>query len=133
MKRCENVICLILLAVLLVFFTGCIVAGGKDPSGATWAIGMAGTDADELDVTTAGLHGKKINQSKGMKIVADTVKKMWDAYLLLKGVEFITGQYYTLEGAKVNQTTTLELEKLRNASNGLRASRPRNGPSRSIT
>lgn len=105
-----------ILCAALAAVTSCMVASGTDPStGAKWAIGMAGTDADDLNVTPAGLHGKKINQSKGLKIVSDTIKKMWDAYLLAKGLEFLAGQYYTLEGAKVNQTTTLELEKLRNA------------------
>lgn len=109
------------LSILLLCLTcaaqmSCIVASGTDPTGAKWGIGMVGTDAGELVADTGGLHIKDLNQSKGLQIAGDTIKKMFDSYLLAEGLKFLAGEYYNLEGAKVGSAQTIELEKLRNAA-----------------
>lgn len=98
---------LLLAPVLL---SSCVVAYGPD-----WGGGAVGTDAAEIAWNRDGFSAKGLNQSKGLQTVADTIKDMWQNYLLLKGFEFLTGRYYTHEGKIVDSATTVKLEELRNA------------------
>jgi hypothetical protein len=88
----------------------CVVSYGPD-----WGVASVGTDAQEMTANRDGFRVVGLNQSKGLQTVADTIKDMWQNYLLLKGFEFITGKYYTHEGKVVDAATTVKLEELRNA------------------
>lgn len=89
----------------------CIVAGGDG-----WYGASVGTDAKRIKWNRDGFEAEEMNQSKGLQTVADTVKQMWQSYLMLKGFEFLTGKYYTHEGKLVDSATTIKLEELRNAA-----------------
>lgn len=101
--------------ILPLLLSACMLAGGKSPDGSEWKVGTLGTDADDFNVNPEGLHVIKLNQSRGLKIVADTVNKMWANYLIAEGLMYVADKYYTLEGAKVSAATTVQLEELRNA------------------
>lgn len=110
----------------LMFLTGlalasCIVATGTAPDGSKYAMGSVGTDAETLDVLSSGFHAKGFNQSRGLKIVATAVERMWKAYLMEQGLEFLAGQYYSLQGAKVASAKAIEIEKLHNAASAAEA------------
>ena len=90
----------------------CMTASG---TGQSWKVASVGTDITGLSVTAAGIQAASINQSVAFGKVADTIKGMWTNYLMAEGLKFIAGKYYGHEGKIVDQSTTLELEKLRNA------------------
>jgi hypothetical protein len=77
--------------------------------------GAVGTDAEAVEVNAQGMTMLGMNNSAAFKETAKLVNKMWNSYLTLSGLKFVTGQYYNHQGKLVNQGTTLELEKLRNA------------------
>ncbi len=97
------------------FLVSCVGFYAKDGNGGSTTFIAAGTDAESIDAMSTGFHAKNFNQSKGLKIVGDTVLKIWRAYLLEKGLEFLSGQYYTHQGKVVDSATTVKLEELRNA------------------
>lgn len=63
----------------------------------------------------SGFSFRSNRNSPAFVKLMDTVEKMWKNYLLLQGLEFALGKYYTHEGKLVDASTTVKLEELRNA------------------
>lgn len=77
--------------------------------------GAVGLDADRITLP-GRLEIINANMSRSISAVTEAVRKMWSAYLMEQGLEYIAGQYYTLQGAKVASSKAIELEKLKNAA-----------------
>lgn len=107
-----KVVGLLLLPALL---ASCVVARGNDQTG-EWGLAAAGVDAESLKTTSKGFDGQKVNMSTSFKAVLKTVEKLWQAYLTLKGFEFIGGRYYDHLGKEVDAATSLKLTELKNAN-----------------
>ena len=96
--------------------SSCVVAGGEG-----WYGASVGTDATRMKWNRDGFEAEGMNQSKGLQLVADTVKEMWQNYLLAEGLKYLAGKYYDHQGALVDADTTLKLEELRNAASAAEA------------
>lgn len=96
--------------------SGCTVyARGKGPvAEAPKMLAMAGLDAKRIEIPDELLM-EGVNHSKAFIKAADTVKEMFDSWLIYKGLVYSLGKYYGHEGKVVDSATTIELEKLRNA------------------
>jgi hypothetical protein len=103
---------LVLLPVMLV---SCMAASGNDQTG-EWKLMAAGLDAESLKTTSKGFDGQKVNMSTSFKATLKTVEKLWNAYLTLKGFEFISGRYYDHLGKEVDAATSVKLTELKNAN-----------------
>lgn len=78
--------------------------------------GAVGTDAKKVKVNSEGLEIEEMNNSIAFKETSKLVQKIWNSYLTLAGLKFVSGLYYNHQGKIVDQATTVKLEELRNAN-----------------
>jgi hypothetical protein len=102
----------LLCSVLASSLSSCVVAHG---SGTSWTYAGLGADADGLAINAGGMTVKKLNTSPAFIEVTKLVSKMWNAYLVQQGLQYIGGKYYDHQNAVVSSNQTVKLEELRNA------------------
>lgn len=107
----------ILTLLLLISLISCNYSrwtGGERPSACVINFGAQQHIDDFVagDIAVVGFHSDSL---EGWKYTLDTVKKMYQAYLLEQAITEIAGYYYTHQGAKVASSQALGLQKLKNA------------------
>lgn len=100
----------LLCSVLASSLTSCVIATGQG-----WAYGTIGGDAEGLDINAQGMKVAKLETSKSLTEVAKLVSKMWNAYLVQQGLQWIGGKYYDHQNNLVAANQAVKLEELRNA------------------
>lgn len=105
---------LLLVLLSMLFLVACGHYSGDATTG-KYSGTFVGTDVTGLNHTANGFSLAGMNQTKGLKLVADTVNKMWSNYLIAKGLEYVSGKYYDRQNNIVSTDKTIQLEKLRNA------------------
>ena len=96
--------------LLPIVLSACVAAKGTG-----WYLGAVGTDAEDLNVSAAGFHVKRMDNSKALGVTLEAVQKMWRNYLLTEGLKFIAGRYFDHQGRIVDADKTIKLEELHNA------------------
>lgn len=74
-----------------------------------------GGDVDGYTQDSNGFSFARNNNSTAFMKTTEVVGEMFRNYLLARGLEFVAGKYYGLEGTKVGSAETVKLEELRNA------------------
>jgi hypothetical protein len=98
------------------FFIPFLCSACVHHKGVGWSTTSFGTDASRYTATAEKLEIIDMVQSKSLQIVADTIKEMWQNYLIAEGLKFALGEYYGHEGKLVDASTKIKLEELRNAA-----------------
>lgn len=96
--------------LLPVVLSACVAAKGTG-----WYLGAVGTDAEDLNVSAAGFHVKRMNNSKALGTTLEAAQKMWRNYLIAEGLKFIAGRYFDHLGQEVAADKVIKLEELHNA------------------
>ena len=96
--------------LLPIVLSACVAAKGTG-----WYFGAVGTDAEDLNVSAAGFHVKRMDNSKALGATLEAVQKMWRNYLLTEGLKFVAGRYFDHQGRVVDADKTIKLEELHNA------------------
>lgn len=111
MKRLISMI--LPLAALSMLSVSCMQIKGN---GTEWSTTAIGSDISGLEISGAGAKVASINNSAAFKTVVTEGRKAWTHYLIYAGIKYIAGEYFTLEGSKVSDSTAIKLEELKNAN-----------------
>lgn len=101
---------------ILTLLAASLLQSCQHASGAGWKITSVGTNVEGLDISPERMRVATQNQSEAFKDATATVRAMWNAYISLQGIKFITGKYYDYKGDELASSTSVELEKLKNAA-----------------
>lgn len=74
-----------------------------------------GGDTKKFNADSFGFSFAANKNAAALANTLDEIQSMWANYLLAEGLKYIAGQYYDLQGAKVDADTSIQLEGLRNA------------------
>jgi len=85
----------------------------KHPTAGLYA--TMGGNTRMIKMESSGISMDSNDNSSAFESAAQQIKSMWSNYLIAKGLEYVSGLYYTHQGKVVDATTTARLERLRNA------------------
>lgn len=85
----------------------------KHPTAGTYA--SLGGDTRGFVADSTGMRFDSNENSVAFNEALKAVRKMWQAYVMYRGFEYVAGKYYDNAATEVNAATSVKLEELRSA------------------